>query len=156
MGFFSFFGRVLFASIFIFSAWQEFNDYGTDGGIAAKTLAPKLQVFSKHVAVQTGFEIPEIETKAAVAAAVAMKGVGGLLFIFGSSLGAYLLLLHQLIFIPVLHDFYNYDPTKPEFNPVFIKFTQNLALFGGLLFFVGMKNSIPRRQLKKKPHKKQL
>jgi len=27
---------------------------------------------------------------------------------------------------------------------------QNLALFGALLFFVGMKNSIPRRQPKKK------
>ncbi|CAI0559166.1 unnamed protein product [Linum tenue] len=152
----SFVGRVLFASIFLLSAWQEFSDYGTDGGSAAKTLAPKLQVFSKHVAERTGFEVPEFDIKAAVAAAVAMKGVGGLLFIAGSSLGAYLLLLHQLIFIPILHDFYNYDPSKQEFNPIFIKFTQNLALFGGLLFFIGMKNSIPRRQLKKKPHKKQL
>ncbi|CAN1279597.1 hypothetical protein LINPERPRIM_LOCUS17077 [Linum perenne] len=134
----------------------RFNDYGTDGGVAAKSLAPKLHVFSKHVAAHTGFEIPEVEIKAAVAAAIGMKGVGSLLFIFGSSLGAYLLLLHQAIFIPILYDFYNYDPNTKEFNQLFIKFTQSLALFGALLFFVGMKNSIPRRQLKKKTHKKQL
>ncbi|CAN1279596.1 hypothetical protein LINPERPRIM_LOCUS17077 [Linum perenne] len=187
MAFASFIGRVFFASIFILSAWQEFNDYGTDGGVAAKSLAPKLHVFSKHVAAHTGFndygtdggvaakslapklhvfskhvaahtgfEIPEVEIKAAVAAAIGMKGVGSLLFIFGSSLGAYLLLLHQAIFIPILYDFYNYDPNTKEFNQLFIKFTQSLALFGALLFFVGMKNSIPRRQLKKKTHKKQL
>ena len=30
---------------------------------------------------------------------------------------------------------------------------QNLALFGALLFFIGMKNSIPRRQLKKRSPK---
>ncbi|CAN1180977.1 hypothetical protein LINPERHAP2_LOCUS35079 [Linum perenne] len=156
MAFASFIGRVFFASIFILSAWQEFHDYGTDGGVAAKSLAPKLHVFSKHVAAHTGFEIPEVEIKAAVAAAIGMKGVGSLLFIFGSSVGAYLLLLHQAIFIPILYDFYNYDPNTKEFNQLFIKFTQSLALFGALLFFVGMKNSIPRRQLKKKAHKKQL
>ncbi|CAN1310210.1 hypothetical protein LINPERPRIM_LOCUS27991 [Linum perenne] len=156
MAFASFVGRLLFASIFILSASQEFNDYGTDGGLAAKSLEPKLHVFSKHVSAHTGFEIPEFEIKAAVAAAIAMKGVGGLLFIFGSALGAFLLLLHQAIFIPVLYDFYNYDPSMKEFNQLFIKFTQSLALFGALLFFIGMRNSIPRRQLKKKPHKKQM
>jgi len=30
---------------------------------------------------------------------------------------------------------------------------QNVALFGALLFFLGMKNAIPRRQLKKKAPK---
>lgn len=85
-----------------------------------------------------------------VAATIALKGIGGIIFIFGSSLGAYLLLLHQLIATPILYDFYNYDSEEKEFAQLFIKFTQNLALCGALLFFIGMKNSIPRRQSKKK------
>ncbi|KAJ4722646.1 HR-like lesion-inducing protein-related [Melia azedarach] len=153
MAFVSFIGRVLFASVFILSAWQEFNEFGIDGGPATKTLEPKFNVFSKHVSSQTGFHVPDIEIKYLVAAAIALKGVGGLLFIFGSSLGAYILLLHQAIATPILYDFYNYDADKKEFGQIFTKFTQSLALFGALLFFIGMKNSMPRRHLKKKTPK---
>lgn len=153
MAFVSFVGRVLFASVFILSAWQEFNEFGVDGGPAAESLAPKLDVFSKHVSANVGVQVPEVEIKNLVAASIALKGLGGLLFIFGSSLGAHLLLLHQAIVIPILYDFYNYDIDKKEFVVLFLKFTQNLALFGALLFFIGMKNSMPRRQLKKKAPK---
>ncbi|CBI23587.3 unnamed protein product, partial [Vitis vinifera] len=153
MAFVSFVGRVLFASVFILSAWQEFNEFGVDGGPAVESLAPKLDVFSKHVSANVGVQVPEVEIKNLVAASIALKGLGGLLFIFGSSLGAHLLLLHQAIVIPILYDFYNYDVDKKEFVVLFLKFTQNLALFGALLFFIGMKNSMPRRQLKKKAPK---
>ncbi|KAK0607791.1 hypothetical protein LWI29_020603 [Acer saccharum] len=153
MAFTSFIGRVLFASVFILSAWQEFNEYGVDGGPAAKALEPKLNIFSKHVSAQTGFQVPDLEIKYLVAAAIALKGLGSLLFIFGSSIGAYLLLLHQAIATPILYDFYNYDAEKKEFGQIFTKFTQSLALLGALLFFIGMKNSMPRRQLKKKSPK---
>ncbi|XP_058002379.1 uncharacterized protein LOC110633274 [Hevea brasiliensis] len=142
MAFVSFIGRVLFTSVFILSAWQEFNEFGTDGGPAAKSFAPKLKVFSRHVSSHAGFQVPPVEMKHAVAAAIAMKGVGSLLFIFGSSHGAYLLLLHQAVVAPILCDFYNYDADKKEFNQLFMKFTQNLALFGALIFFIGMKNSV--------------
>ncbi|WCJ38392.1 HR-like lesion-inducing protein-related [Euphorbia peplus] len=150
MGFTSFLGRLLFASLFILSAYQEFNEYGVDGGPAAKTLKPKYGVVRSHVKSYCGVEVPEIEMKDVVAAAIALKGVGGILFISGSSLGAFLLILHQMIFTPVLHDFYNYDNEEKEFNQLFIKFTQNMALFGALLFFLGMKNSVHRRHQKKK------
>ncbi|GLT78705.1 hypothetical protein SLA2020_502330 [Shorea laevis] len=150
MAFISFVGRVLFVSVFILSAWQEFNEFGIDGGPAAKALRPKFVVFSKHVSSHTGLQVPELEMKHLVAAAIALKGIGGLLFIFGSSVGAYLLLLHQLIATPILYDFYNYDPERKEFIQLFTKFTQSLALLGALLFFIGMKNSMPRRQFKKK------
>ncbi|CAI9774542.1 unnamed protein product [Fraxinus pennsylvanica] len=43
-----------------------------------------------------------------------MKGFGSLLFIFGSSLGAGILLLHQLIAAPILYDFYNYDADRDK------------------------------------------
>ncbi|GAV82386.1 HR_lesion domain-containing protein [Cephalotus follicularis] len=153
MAFVSFVGRVLFASVFILAAWQEYNEFGTDGGLAAKSWRPKYDAFSKHVSSQTGVQVPEFDIKHLVAASIALKGLGGLLFILGSSFGAYLLLLHQAITAPILYDFYNYDADKKEFTQLFMKFTQSLALFGALLFFIGMKNSIPRRQVKKKAPK---
>lgn len=84
---------------------------------------------------------------------ILLKGLGSFLFVFGSSFGAYLLLLHQAIASPILYDFYNYDADKKEFAQLFVKFTQNLALLGALLFFIGMKNSMPRRSAKKKAPK---
>ncbi|XVF62910.1 hypothetical protein PTKIN_Ptkin09bG0046500 [Pterospermum kingtungense] len=149
----SFVGRVLFASVFLLSAWQEFNEFGVDGGPAAKVLKPKFNVFSKTVSSHTGVQVPEFDIKYLVAAAVAFKGVGGILFIFGSSIGAYLLVLQQVILTPILYDFYNYDTERKEFGLLFTKFSQNLALLGALFFFIGMKNSIPRRQLKKRAPK---
>ncbi|XP_057424389.1 uncharacterized protein LOC130717984 [Lotus japonicus] len=154
MAFISFLGRVLFASVFILSAYQEFNEFGVDGGPAAKSLRPKFDTFTSRVHSQVGFQLPEIDIKVLIAGAIALKGVGGLLFIFGSSFGAVLLLLHQLIATPIRYDFYNFDNEDKEFAQLFIKFTQNMALFGALLFFIGMKNSIPRRQPKKAPKTK--
>ncbi|KAL6526603.1 hypothetical protein OROGR_015693 [Orobanche gracilis] len=63
------------------------------------------------------------------------------------------MLLHQAISAPILHDFYNYDADKKEFAHLFVKFTHSLALLGALLFYIGMKNSMPRRSSKKKPLK---
>ncbi|KAK9724381.1 hypothetical protein RND81_05G068500 [Saponaria officinalis] len=153
MAFVSFVGRLLFVSVFILSAYQEINDFGVDGGTAARTLHPKFNVFTKHVTTHTGFKLPSVEMKQLIAGSIALKVLGSLLFTFGSSLGAYLLLLHQALATPILYDFYNYDADRKEFVQLFVKFTQNLALFGALLFFIGMKNSVPRRQVKKKAPK---
>ncbi|CAK9329172.1 unnamed protein product [Citrullus colocynthis] len=150
MAFISFVGRVLFVSVFVLSAWQEFNDFGTDGGPAVKYLKPKFNVFTRNFEAHTGLDFPKVEILHLVAGAIALKGLGSLLFIFNSSIGAFLLILHQAITTPILYDFYNYDVEKKEFNQLFVKFTQNLALLGALLFFIGMKNSIPRRQVGKK------
>lgn len=138
---------------FIFPPSHRFNDYGVDGGLAAKAIRPKFDAFLHKVDSQVGINLPEIDIKFLVAGAIALKGIGGILFILGSSFGAVLLLLHQLITTPILYDFYNYDNEDKEYIQLFIKFTQNMALFGALLFFIGMKNSIPRRQPKKKVSK---
>ncbi|EYU32536.1 hypothetical protein MIMGU_mgv1a015277mg [Erythranthe guttata] len=158
MAFLSFLGRLLFVSVFILSAYQEFNEFGVDGGPAAKLLKPKINVLSKHVAAQTGFQVPHVEKllfqmKQLILGAIIMKALGSLLFVFGSSFGASILLLHQAISAPILYDFYNYEADKKEFAQLFVKFTQSLALLGALLFFIGMKNSMPRRSLKKKTPK---
>ncbi|XP_042062406.1 uncharacterized protein LOC121806435 [Salvia splendens] len=153
MAFISFLGRLLFVSVFVLSAYQEFNEFGNDGGPAARQLRPKFNVFSKHVATHTGFQIPHVEMKHLILGAIIMKSLGSLLFVFSSSFGAVILLLHQAISTPILYDFYNYEADKKEFVQLFVKFTQNLALLGALLFFVGMTNSMPRRSSKKKASK---
>ncbi|CAH9131008.1 unnamed protein product [Cuscuta epithymum] len=150
MAFLSFIGRLLFVSAFILSAYQEFNEFGTDGGPAGKTLNSKINVFTKNVATHTGFQVPRVEIKHIVLGLIVVKGLGSLLFVFGSSLGAYILLLHQAVVTPIIYDFYNYEADKKEFAQLFVKFSQGLQLFGALLFFIGMKNSIPRRTLVKK------
>ncbi|KAF8081183.1 hypothetical protein N665_0902s0036 [Sinapis alba] len=160
MGFFSFLGRVLFASLFILSAWQMFNDFGTDGGPAAKELAPKLHLTKANLSSRLGVALPDIEVKQVVWAIVALKGLGGLLFVVGNVFGAYLLAFYLVVVGPILYDFYNYGPQDREFSLLFTEFLQSVALLGALLFFIGMKNSTTtssssssKRNLKKRTPK---
>ncbi|KAK4258119.1 hypothetical protein QN277_007611 [Acacia crassicarpa] len=150
MGFASFMGRVLFASVFILSAWQMFNEFDASGGPFAKELIPKLTVLRKNLSFKLGTEIPNIDVQHVVAGIIVLKGLGGILFVFGSIFGAFLLLLHQAITVPLLYDFYNYKPNGPEYSLLLNDFVQNTALLGALLFFIGMKNLILGRQLKKR------
>ncbi|CAJ2628005.1 uncharacterized protein LOC123902459 [Trifolium pratense] len=153
MGFFSFLGRLLFASLFILSAWQMFNDFDATGGPISKELIPKLTVVRKNLSSKLGVAIPDFNVsyvRQVAATIIFLKGVGGILFVFGSTFGSFLLLSYLALATPVLYDFYNYRPTKPEYDLLRNEFIQNAALFGALLFFIGMKNSIPRKQLRKK------
>ncbi|CAN6471598.1 unnamed protein product [Victoria cruziana] len=149
MGFASFFGRVLFSCIFVLSAWQMLNEFGSDGGPSVKQFEPKYNLFKGHVTKSLGIELPPVEIKHLVAAAIFLKGVGGILFIFGSSFGAWLLLIYLALATPFLHDFDDYDFEKQDFMLVFSEFAQNLALFGALVFFLGMKNSFPKKPKRK-------
>nr|AFK42775.1 unknown [Lotus japonicus] len=153
MGFFSFLGRVLFASLFILSAWQMFHEFDATGGPPAKELIPKLNALRKNLSSNLGLVIPDINIRQVVATIIFLKGVGGILFVVGSTLGSYLLLVYLLLATPVLYDFYNYRPNEPEYSSLLNDFIQSTALFGALLFFIGMKNSIPRKQFRKKTTK---
>ncbi|KAJ6430194.1 hypothetical protein OIU84_021577 [Salix udensis] len=84
---------------------------------------------------------------------IVLKGLGGFLFVFGSPFGAYLLLMYLAFSSPILYDFYNYEQNESKYIILLNEFLQSVALFGALLFFTGMKNLIPRRQLKKKTPK---
>ncbi|XP_007035054.2 PREDICTED: uncharacterized protein LOC18603176 [Theobroma cacao] len=153
MGFMSFVGRVLFASIFILSARQMFTEFGVDGGPAAKELIPKVDLAKKHIYSQLHVNFPDIEVRQLVAAAIALKGLGGILFVFGHGFGAFLLGAYLLVSTPLLYDFYNYGPNEPQYSALLSDFVQCVAQFGALLFFWGMRQSIPKRQLKKKAPK---
>ncbi|WOL13280.1 hypothetical protein Cni_G22049 [Canna indica] len=133
MGFVSFLGRVLFVSVFLLSAYQEIIEFGVYGGSAGMLVALKYNTLMNHVISHFAVHLPEVEMKYLVGAAIVLKGLGSFLFIFSSSFGAYLLM--------------------PELIELLFKFLQNLALVGALLFFLGMKNSIPKRRDKKKAPK---
>ncbi|OMO95517.1 HR-like lesion-inducer [Corchorus olitorius] len=153
MGFVSFAGRVFFASIFILSARQMFNEYGVDGGPAAKELMPKLELAKNHISSLLNVDLPDIEVKHIVGAFIALKGLGGILFVFGHGFGAFLLAGYLAISTPILHDFYNYKPNNPQYYNLLGECLQCVAQFGAILFFWGMKNSMPKRQLKKRAPK---
>ncbi|KAL3828712.1 hypothetical protein ACJIZ3_017514 [Penstemon smallii] len=153
MGFFSFLGRVLFASIFILSAWQMFNEFGDDGGPAAKEWAPKLVVIKKFIDGIIGKSTVHIDVKTFVAACIFLQGLGGLFFVLGSSFGAYVLIYYMILTTPLKYDFYNYNLGDKEFFRLLQEFLQGAALVGALLFYLGMKNSIVRKQAKKKTPK---
>ncbi|RDY09629.1 hypothetical protein CR513_05969, partial [Mucuna pruriens] len=153
MGFSSFLGRVLFASLFILSAWQMFNEFDANGGPISGELVPKLTIVKKNLSSKLGVALPDVDARQFIATIIFLKGVGGILFVFGSTLGSFLLLLHLALTTPLLYDFYNYRAGKPKYNQLLNEFLLNTALFGALLFFIGMKNSIPRSQLRKKTPK---
>ncbi|TKY51852.1 HR lesion-inducer [Spatholobus suberectus] len=153
MGFSSFLGRVLFASLFILSAWQMFNEFDASGGPIAKELIPKLTVVRRNLSSKLGVAIPDINVRPVIASIIFLKGVGGILFVFGSTFGSYLLLFYLALSTPILYDFYNYRPNNPEYNLLLNDFIQSTALFGALLFFIGLKYSIPRKQFRKKTPK---
>ncbi|XP_062167966.1 uncharacterized protein LOC133874133 isoform X2 [Alnus glutinosa] len=123
MGFVSFLGRVLFASLFILSARQMYNEFGADGGPAAKEFATKFSVLQKSLSSVLGVRVPDVD------------------------------LLPLVLTTPILYDFYNYPRDEPQYGLLLNEFLQSTALCGALLFFIGMKNSILKRQLKKKTPK---
>ncbi|KAK8670915.1 hypothetical protein V6N13_037527 [Hibiscus sabdariffa] len=153
MGFASFTGRVFFASIFILSAWKMFNEFGVDGGPAAKELIPKLDLAKKHISSQFHVNLPDIEVRHLVATAIALKGLGVVLFVFGHGFGALLLFVYLLVSTPFLYDFYNYSPNESQYDVLLGDFLQCVAQCGALIFFMGMKNSMAKRQLRRRAAK---
>ncbi|XP_047055799.1 uncharacterized protein LOC124661954 [Lolium rigidum] len=141
----SFVGRVLFASTFLLSVYQEATEFGDDGGPAAKFLEPKFNRFVKQVSTYTGMAVPHVEIKTVVAVTIHLRAGGALLFIFYSSIGSFLLIVYLAFITPIVHDFYNYKRGSPQCVLLCIEFSQNLALYGALLFFWAMKRSIEGR-----------
>lgn len=41
----------------------RYQDYGVDGGEAAKSLSPKFDTVSKHFTTQTGLQVPDFEVR---------------------------------------------------------------------------------------------
>ncbi|KAG2402012.1 uncharacterized protein HKW66_Vig0258840 [Vigna angularis] len=161
MGFSSFLGRLLFASLFILSAWQihvgwdafQFNEFDDTGGPVAKELIPKLAAVRRNLSSKLGLAVSDINVRPVIASTIFLKGVGGILFVLGSTFGSYLLLFYLGLSTPILYDFYNYRPNNPQYSLLLSDFIQNTALCGALLFFIEMKYLITRKQIRKKTPK---
>ncbi|KAM0926085.1 hypothetical protein ACQ4PT_003909 [Festuca glaucescens] len=138
----SFVGRVLFASIFLLSVYQEASEFGYDGGPAAKSLEPKFNLFVKQVSTYTGITVPHVEIKTIVATTMFLRAFGASMFIIYSSFGPFLLHAYLAFITPIVYDFYNYKRGSPQFVQLGTQFVQNMAFYGALLFFWGMKRSI--------------
>lgn len=127
-----------------------FNEFGEDGGPAAKELAPKVAGLQEFLESNLGAGAPKIDVRHVVAAFMALKGLGGLLLVFGSFTGAVLLICYLIIATPLLHDVSRLNLGEAQYFPVLQELLQCVAFLGALLFFMGMKNSINRRLPKKK------
>ncbi|PPD92675.1 hypothetical protein GOBAR_DD10383 [Gossypium barbadense] len=113
-------------------------------------LIPKLDLAKKHISSQLHVNLPDIEVRQFVATAIILKGLGAILFVFGHGFGALLLFVYLLVSTPLLYDFYNYRPNEPQYSVLLGDFLQCVAQCDALIFFVGMKNSMPKRQLRRK------
>ncbi|KAK1390632.1 HR-like lesion-inducer [Heracleum sosnowskyi] len=150
MGFLSFLGRLLFASFFILSAWQMYNEFGDYGGPAAKSFAPMVSDFCRLVKSKLNVA-PAINAKDIVLFSLLSNGIGGLLFIFGSRFGANLLMSDRVLTIAqIWHGHYfNKDITQSSLKAIQTDFVLNFALFGALMYFIGMKNLILSKRTKR-------
>lgn len=45
---------------------HRFNEFGDDGGLVARSLAPKFKIFSRHVSSHAGFQVPPVEVSDAL------------------------------------------------------------------------------------------
>lgn len=46
--------------------FNRFNEFGVDGGPAAKALRPKFDAFTNHVSHNLGVQVPEVEVSNAL------------------------------------------------------------------------------------------
>ncbi|XP_039044364.1 uncharacterized protein LOC120183806 [Hibiscus syriacus] len=129
---------------------NSFNEFGVDSGLTAKELIPKLDLAKKHISSQLHVGLPDIEVKQLVSAAIALKRLGAILFVFGHGFGAFLLFMYLLVSTLILYDFYNYRPEEPQYAALLGDFLQSVAQCSALLFFWGLKSLITKRQLRKK------
>mmetsp|Transcript_32743 Transcript_32743/g.45442 ORF Transcript_32743/g.45442 Transcript_32743/m.45442 type:complete len:160 (-) Transcript_32743:194-673(-) len=142
----AFIGRALFALIFVGGFYNKYENFGTDGGSTIQYMSPKVSAVKTAIEVfasaKTGsdFKIPNVEDKHLLMGAMFLEGAGALLYVFGSKLGARMLMLFLLIVTPIMHDFWNIaDPKSSEYQMQLIMFLKNLAMFGSLMTYVAMK-----------------
>ncbi|CAN8258395.1 unnamed protein product [Cochlearia groenlandica] len=102
-------GRTLFASSFFLSAFNDYMEVRSNWEGGEDYWRPKLGY--------SGDQIKHLMT-----ISIIMKIFGGLIFIYGSFFGAFLLLLHQGIITMIHFDFYNHSVDIAEFGLAYHKF----------------------------------
>uniref|UniRef100_A0A1J3EI87 HR-like lesion-inducer n=1 Tax=Noccaea caerulescens TaxID=107243 RepID=A0A1J3EI87_NOCCA len=101
-------GRALFVSSFFLSAWHDFMELRSNSEGAEDYWRVKFG--------NSGDQIKHL-----MAFGILVKILGGLIFIYGSFFGAFLLLIQQGIATMIHHDFYNHRIDTEEFGLLYIK-----------------------------------
>mmetsp|Transcript_13505 Transcript_13505/g.25815 ORF Transcript_13505/g.25815 Transcript_13505/m.25815 type:complete len:160 (-) Transcript_13505:305-784(-) len=143
-------GRLLVAQLFIGSFANKYATFGTDGGPAVTMMIPKVDAFKAGVeafiASHTGtsFTLPHVEPMHLLMIAMFLEAAGSFLYILGSPFGAKLLMLFLVAVSPIMHDFWNNEPSTSEFELHMIMFLKNVALFGALLSYCSMHGALEK------------
>ncbi|CAN6918551.1 unnamed protein product [Brassica oleracea] len=156
-------GRALFSSSFFFSAWHDYME-----------LSSNWEGAQDYWRLKFGYSGDQI--KHLMAISITVKTLGGLVFIYGSFFGAFLLLLHQFIVTMIHHDFYTHRVDIEQFGLLYLKlkrltdqaatnsslfghaefvqhllsFIKGLAVVGALLFFLTMKHKLNKAKKESK------
>jgi len=153
----AFVGRVMVALLFIASFYDKYENFGSDGGNTVKLMSPKVAFAKNQVEtflsekLGSNVKFPPIEDKHLLMIAMFLEGAGAVLYIFGSSVGASMLILFLLGVTPIMHDFWNVaDLSSPDFQIQQIMFLKNLAIGGALFSFVAMKSQMVKTQMELK------
>eukprot|EP01024_Parvocaulis_polyphysoides_P073800 TRINITY_DN9520_c0_g4_i1.p2 TRINITY_DN9520_c0_g4~~TRINITY_DN9520_c0_g4_i1.p2 ORF type:complete len:168 (-),score=9.10 TRINITY_DN9520_c0_g4_i1:247-750(-) len=144
----SFLGRACFALIFIMSGFQKLQTFEmSSGGPVMDVMKPKMDLLFDKIQTQANFKIQDQHLalirdnyKWMLLVAALMETVGGVLFIFDLSVGAYLLLIFTVVVTPIIHNFYDLPPSYEQMLEM-VNFFKNVTIIGGLLIYLGLKGS---------------
>mmetsp|Transcript_3035 Transcript_3035/g.5503 ORF Transcript_3035/g.5503 Transcript_3035/m.5503 type:complete len:155 (-) Transcript_3035:2016-2480(-) len=140
MGMFGFLGRLAFAFLFISSGVQKLQTFEPQsGGPVAENILPYIQKAVADVSTfaQLSIQLDDIKplVPALFATACGLEILGGVLFIFGSRIGAVMLMLFLLSVTPVMHAFWDPSLEAEQQQSQMIQFFKNVALFGALMVY---------------------
>ena len=141
MGATAFVGRCMFAFVFLASAVNKLQTLSDPiaGAATLASIAPRLAAARALFASKIGFPLylvlPFTDGQLLLLGTLT-EGVGAVLFVADSSLGAKMLMLFTLVVTPVMHAFWLIpDKHSAGYQVEMIMFYKNAAMFGALLFW---------------------
>ena len=141
MGATAFVGRCMFAFVFLASAVNKLQTLSDPiaGAATLASIAPRLAAARALFASKIGFPLylvlPFTDGQLLLLGTLT-EGVGAVLFVADSSLGAKMLMLFTLVVTPVMHAFWLIpDKHSAGYQVEMIMFYKNVAMFGALLFW---------------------
>lgn len=143
MGLINLTGRLLFAFLFLSSGAQKLSTFNlSNGGPTMEFMAPKMDVAVQHIEKLIGhsLNVPKAFYVYALGASIFAELAGGVLFVLGSGLGAYLLITFLSVVTPIMHPFWDMKDGSEEQIADMVQFFKNVALLGSLLIFVSARD----------------
>jgi uncharacterized membrane protein YphA (DoxX/SURF4 family) len=142
MGSTAFFGRFLFAFVFLASSVNKLLGLSDPGVGVLDAVSPRLAVARESLSRKIGIDpLFLVSDGWLVNCASLIELFGSLLFVLDFALGAKLLLLFTLCVTPVMHAFWRLDTETESAEQAVeqIMFFKNAALAGALLVYLDMK-----------------